>query len=221
MATFTLTIPSSQFASTTITVADGDVVNIPAGMRGSITINGGPNVTVNVLGDPDSGSTFGQLQLGGFGSDIEPTVNIPAGTDFSRYPINANGENLTLNVGDGATLNSIDATGMSNTGTLTINAGDDVTIDGSIDNYGADAVFDFGSGATVTGTCRDNNRIWGSQTRPSLMNPGTTTKGCANNCAGSIIYICPYFMRLSVALGFTTRPKVRGSKDFFILQKIG
>lgn len=152
MAIIDLTIPGSQFDNTTITVQSGDVVNIPAGMMGSITINGGPDVTINILGDPDPGSTFGQLTLGGFGSDIEPTVNIPAGVDFSRYNIDANGENLTLNVGDGATLSSIDATGMSNTGTLTINAGNDVTIDGSINNYGADADFTFGSGATVTGT---------------------------------------------------------------------
>lgn len=144
-------IPSSQFANTTINAGPGDVINIPAGMMGSITINGGSDVTVNVLGDPDGGSTFGQLTLGGFGSDIEPTVNIPAGTDFFRYNIDANGENLTLNVGDGATLNDIDATGMSNTGTLTINAGNDVTIDGPINNYGADADFNFGSGATFNG----------------------------------------------------------------------
>ncbi len=152
MAIIDVEIPSSQTATTTINAGPGDVINIPAGMMGSITINGGPDVTINILGDPDPGSTFGTLTLGGWGSDIEPTVNIPAGVDFSRYPIDSNGENLTLNVGDGATLSSIDATGMSNTGTFTINAGNDVTIDGSINNYGSDAVFDFGSGATITGT---------------------------------------------------------------------
>ena len=152
MAIIDVAIPSSQTATTTINAGPGDVINIPAGMMGNITINGGPDVTINILGDPDPGSTFGQLTLGGFGSDIEPTVNIPAGVDFSRYPIDSNGQNLTLNVGDGATLAGIDATGMSNTGTLTINAGNDVTVDGSINNYGADADFTFGSGATVTGT---------------------------------------------------------------------
>lgn len=148
MATYDLTIPSDQFGPTTINVADGDVVNIPAGMRGDIIINGGPNITVNVLGDPDGGSDYGSIT---FGNNTEPTLNIPTGTDYSRYDIQANGESLTLNMGDGSTIGNIDATGLDNTGTFTINAGNNVTIDGPIDNYGADAVFNFGSGATFNG----------------------------------------------------------------------
>ena len=136
----------------TFTANSGDVFNIPAGATGDITINGATDFTVNILGDLTGGGGD-NLRLLQFGTDSQPTVNIPAGVDSSPYAIDTNGENLTVIIGDGATVGNIDGSNLNATGTMTVSAGSTVTVQGSVDNLGpADANISFGAGANISGS---------------------------------------------------------------------
>lgn len=89
-----------------------------------------------------------------FGADTDPTVNIAAGVDSSTHQIDANGDSLTVNIGDGATVGQINANSVTDPAGFTLTAGNNVGVIGSVDGSvvaGAQSNYTIGSNFSTTG----------------------------------------------------------------------
>lgn len=89
-----------------------------------------------------------------FGADTDPTVNIAAGVDSSTHQIDVNGDSLTVNIGDGATVGQINANSVTDPAGFTLTAGNNVGVIGSVDGSvvaGAQSNYTIGSNFSTTG----------------------------------------------------------------------
>lgn len=137
----------------TFVANSGDVFNIAPNATGNIIFQGATDFTVNITGSLTGGSNIDNGRVIRFDANTEPTVNIDAGVDSSPYQIDANGSSLTVNIGDGANVGTINADSVNGaTGTFDLNVGNNVTVNGVVDGPNATSATNFviGDDFTVT-----------------------------------------------------------------------
>lgn len=141
-------IGSTITSATTFTPVSGDVYIVSDDWDNYTSFYGSDDFEVQF----NESKTATGTDIFSFYGDTQPTVTVADGVDIGSTILNADGDSLTVNIGEGATVGNIDGSGIDPNGTFDVNAGNNVTvgdITGSIYS-GTTNTVDFGTGAIIS-----------------------------------------------------------------------